>query len=262
MLYLASDLDGTLVKDEKVRKEDIEAIKRLKAEGHKFIISTGRTFEGVQELIKEHSLEYDYLLLCNGGLIIDKNDNIILDKYIKNEIGTSLVAKFYDYGDSLMYLAESGDTILVENNDNDNSKVIEMFDYFSKKITKEEALAKSEDYKIVSIFTTDKSHERAEVIKNMVKEEYDDHLEVYRNQFFVDIVPKECSKGFGLKKILEIEEKDVDKLYVVGDSYNDISMFNITDNSYTFHEVEEEIKGHAKNVVYHVSDVIEKILSK
>lgn len=262
MLYLASDLDGTLVKDDKVRQEDIDAIKKLKAEGHKFIISTGRTFQGVQELLDEYDIEYDYLLLCNGGLIIDRNDNIIVDKYIKNEIGTSLVERFYDYGDALIYLDDMENTILIKNDTVDNTKVIDMFDYFAKKIEKHEAINKSEDYKMMSIFTTDKCSERAEKIKDLVKDEFSDHLEVYRNQFFVDIVPKECSKGFGLKKILEIEESDTDRLYVVGDSYNDVSMFNITDNSYTFHEAEEVIKGQANNLVYHVSDVVEELLSR
>ena len=259
MILLASDLDGTLVKNDKVRQEEIDAIKKLRRNGHKFIISTGRSLEGVNELLNEYDIEYDYLLLCNGGLIIDSKGEILEDKYIRNEVGTSILNEFYDYGNCLVYLDDLKNTILIRNDDNDNSQVVEMFDYFSKIIERDEAINKKEDYKIISVFTTDKSHERAEEIRKIISEKYSQDLEVYRNQFFVDIAPKNCSKGAGLQKILEIEERTAKDLHVVGDSFNDISMFKITDNSYTFYDVEEEIKSTAKNLVHCVSDVIDII---
>ena len=48
MKILASDLDGTLIVNNNISKENIEAIHRLKENGGKFIISTGRTFNGVK----------------------------------------------------------------------------------------------------------------------------------------------------------------------------------------------------------------------
>lgn len=259
-MFLASDLDGTLVKDDKIRHEEIEAIKKLRKNGHKFIISTGRSLEGVKGLLNTYDIKYDYLLLCNGSLILDKNNDIIHDKYIDNNIAKDIINEFYDYGNCLVCLDDMKNTILIDNEEVDKSQIIDMFNYFSNKISKEEAINKTEDYKIISVFSTDKSIERAETIKSILQERYSKELEVYRNQFFVDIVPKDCSKGSGLKKILEIEGIDEDSLYVVGDSYNDVSMFRITENSFTFHDVEEAIKKETNNLVNHVSEVVEKII--
>ena len=42
------------------------------------------------------------------------------------------------------------------------------------------------------------------------------------------------------------------------DSWNDVTMFNITKNSFTFHHVEEELKEHASYLVDSVADCIEE----
>ena len=50
--------------------------------------------------------------------------------------------------------------------------------------------------------------------------------------------------------ILQDENLDADCLYCVGDSFNYVSMFNITKNSYTFNEAEEKVKTYANNKKY------------
>lgn len=60
--------------------------------------------------------------------------------------------------------------------------------------------------------------------------------------------------------ILEDEKMEIDRLYTVGDSLNDISMFKITNNSYTFNAAEEVVKPHANNIVDYVYEVIDDII--
>ena len=43
MKILASDLDGTLIKEQKISQKDLDALKKLKENGHKVIVSTRRT---------------------------------------------------------------------------------------------------------------------------------------------------------------------------------------------------------------------------
>ncbi len=77
MKLLASDFDGTLLVDKKINKRDIEGIKALRKKGHKFIISTGRTLLTMEGVIEKYDLEFDYLVLCNGAVILDKNKKVI-----------------------------------------------------------------------------------------------------------------------------------------------------------------------------------------
>ena len=48
--------------------------------------------------------------------------------------------------------------------------------------------------------------------------------------------------------------KDV---YTIGDSWNDVSMFDVTENSFTFDYVEKELKNHANYIVTSVAHCIE-----
>ena len=81
---------------------------------------------------------------------------------------------------------------------------------------------------------------------------------IFRNDIYIDIVPLGCSKGNGIKYIAKQEFIKDDYIYTIGDSWNDVTMFNITKNSFTFHHVEEELKEHAAYLVDSVADCIEE----
>ena len=85
-------------------------------------------------------------------------------------------------------------------------------------------------------------------------------LQIYRNQSFIDIVPKDSSKSDGISKALSSYDVKEDNVFVIGDSWNDLSMFEKYKNSYTFSYAEEELKPHATNVVDAFYDCLENIL--
>lgn len=261
MKFLASDLDGTLFRENKIMDKDLNALKRLKELGHKVIVSTGRSLKGVKDILSEYPFEYDYLVLCNGGLIMDKNDKIIHEKVIPNKIQNKIITDFYNVGDSLIYYDDGNDTYVIENELVDTSNVdADFFNHFSDKVTLEHALSSNIDSQIMSIFNVSQLVEQSELIRERLLKEYNEHIEAFRNQCFVDIVPKNCSKGNAIMMILEDEKIEIDRLYTVGDSLNDISMFKITNNSYTFNSAEEVVKPHANNIVDYVYEVIDDIL--
>jgi HAD superfamily hydrolase (TIGR01484 family) len=99
MKFLASDLDGTLFIDNKILEKDLKALRRLKNMGNKVIISTGRSLKGVKDILREYPFEYDYLVMCNGGIIMDKENNIIHEKVVPNGIQNKIISDFYSTGD-------------------------------------------------------------------------------------------------------------------------------------------------------------------
>lgn len=261
MKILASDLDGTLIREQKISKKDLEALKKLKQNGHKVIVSTGRTLSGVESVFKDFPFEYDYLVLCNGGLVLNKNNDAIHEKSIDYTIKDSIINEFYNDGTLLMYYDNGEDTYLINNSSVDTSNLRDDFiETFSNKIGIEDARNAKGTYKMMSVFDVSGSIEKCEDVKNKILEKHGDYVEAYRNQCFIDIVPKGCSKGNGIMMILEDEKISTDDVYTVGDSFNDVSMFNITKNSYTFNEAEELVKPHANNLVDYVHEIIEEIL--
>ena len=65
---LASDYDGTLAHHGTVDAKTIEAIRRLKASGRKFILVTGRQLDELQTVFPELDL-CDLVVAENGGLL-------------------------------------------------------------------------------------------------------------------------------------------------------------------------------------------------
>lgn len=260
MRILASDLDGTLVEFDHISEENLNGIKSLKDAGHKFIISTGRTYSAVTGLIDKYNIDYDYLVLCNGGQIINSKNEIVYDEWINKEVSRKIVEEYCENENFLMYVDNSEQTYLINNHKVDPSIIDKILNMFGKRVELIELDKVNEKYKIMAIFSIEKDFEKAEVMKNEIVEKYGDYVQAYRNQFFVDVVPKGCSKGEALLRVLELENISKDNLYVVGDSFNDISMFNITNNSYTFNHAEDGVKGHANGLVDYVHEVIKNIL--
>lgn len=261
MKILASDMDGTLIIEDKINPKDVQAINELKAKGHKFVVSTGRTLNGMGNIFAKHQLPYDYMVLCNGALILNEKDEVIYKNAIPNGTMKEIIKAFRDKKNIMMYMDDGENFYLIETENvlKNDIAFFEGMDYV--KVTVEEALKLEQDFIMGSVFACDKNLERAieakEILNEIIQED-----ESFRNEFFVDIVPRGCSKGNGLEQLLKLENKEIDSLYAVGDSFNDISMFKLTNNSYTFNRVEEEIKKHANNNVDYIYEVIEKMLEE
>ena len=89
MKILFTDLDGTLLDDNKdISAEDMSAVRKMIAAGHKFVMTTGRPLTSVKKLASRYGfLEAGfYLVSFNGGLIYDcESQEAILTRYIPVE---------------------------------------------------------------------------------------------------------------------------------------------------------------------------------
>ena len=74
---IASDMDGTLLNsDHKIPKENIELIKFAQKNGIQFVVATGRAYYEALPALNGESIKCD-VISFNGGIIYDKNGNII-----------------------------------------------------------------------------------------------------------------------------------------------------------------------------------------
>lgn len=248
---LASDLDGTLVKENHISDENRNAVLSLNKSGDIFAVSTGRPYNGVAFLEKDHNIKIDYYILLNGALILDgeklsvKHEKI--DRHIIEEIVESLSNE--NVGISL----ESGYvTYTLDDEVNlcyPNQKKVD-----SLKEIKDEL-------SLISIFFKNMSIEEIETIKNKINSDFSKDVVAYRNSSFIDVVPLGCSKGEGVQYVAERESIKKEGVYTIGDSWNDVTMFDVTENSFTFHNVEEELKKHASFKVASVGECINNYIS-
>ena len=67
-LALATDYDGTLAEDGKVRAEVLDALKRLRRSGRKLVLVTGRELEDLMVVFPELDV-FDWVVAENGALL-------------------------------------------------------------------------------------------------------------------------------------------------------------------------------------------------
>ena len=78
------------------------------------------------------------------------------------------------------------------------------------------------------------------------------------NVVYLDITV-DCTKGSGLKKLCSLLNQEVIS-YCIGDSYNDLDMFEKADHAYTFNRVEKQVKEKTEKQVDYVYEVINDML--
>ena len=89
--------------------------------------------------------------------------------------------------------------------------------------------------------------------------------DTYRDEYWLEICPKNCTKAKSLLKLKE--DYGFDRLVVFGDSLNDISMFKIADEAYAVSNARDELKELATGIIgcneddavaYYLQDLMKK----
>lgn len=106
MKALASDFDRTLFfYDESgsyYRLEDVQAIKHFQSLGNLFGVCTGRSYKGIEDF-NPHQIDYDFYILCSGAKILDKEGNLIYQKFIDKKIAQSIYEQYEAVDTSIVY---------------------------------------------------------------------------------------------------------------------------------------------------------------
>ena len=237
MKSLASDIDGTLVFNQQIKKQDREAIEKYQKE-HLFGVCSGRPRCALFDL---KQLKLDFYILSSGALILDKDLNIIQDFPMKKEIVQQIFNEYHQHAKIILQTGNADVFYATLKEDyNPKLKVISSFKEVEHEII----------YGISLIFKDDKTTKKACFEINQKYHE----IEGFQNRNSVDIVRKGCSKGTGIKIIKD--HYRLEKIAGIGDSYNDLPMLKVVDTAFTFKTSPQEIK---KQVHYCVNDIAEAI---
>ena len=255
---LASDIDGTLffhdteifsepstTMEKGFKKEDLAAISAWQADGGLFGLCSGRPIAGILDLFP-NGIEPDFYIACSGAVILDKNRNVIYEAAIdRNDIkelfekykGIYIFAAFHTDNQDRVYQTEH------DGEDREKQVIVSSL----------EDVETSKFFGISLCFSDD---ETAGKICREVNENYP-ALEGFQNKNSVDIVSKGCSKGNGILRIKEYLQADI--VAGIGDSFNDIPMFQTAYPSFTFHSSPEEIRNQVTYIVESVAEALGKL---
>ena len=241
------DIDGTLIDLEKkqVSKTTLEMLKKLKANGIKICIATGRC---PVSLPKFQDVTFDAYLTFNGSYCYDSSEIIFSNPICKGDV-QKVIRNAKAIGRPVSIATK--DRLAANGWDRD------LADYYS--IAKEE-LVPAEDFELVS------QQEIYQIMIGCRKEEHtailDGVTEAKITAWWdraVDIIPANGGKGIGIQKILEYYGFSKKEAMAFGDGNNDIEMLKtvgigvaMENASSSLKEIASDQCGHvAKDGIYH-----------
>ena len=264
---IACDLDETLLNDNhKVSTRNIEAIKRARALGVKFVPATGRGFTSVSSTLEELQLldsDNEFVISFNGGAITEnKNNRLLHFEGITFGKASELFRRGLNYNVGIRVYTK--DNVYAYNYTDEEKqysstrmKITEIFD------TNIDFLKGQEIVKVLYI-NTDYNYLKG--IENDLRDILNDMNVTYSSNRYIEFNHSGVDKGTGLltlAKLLHVDPKDT---IAIGDNYNDLSMIKCAGLGVYVANAVEELKQHADYVTTTtnnegaVAEVIEKFI--
>lgn len=244
MKYLFSDLDNTIVFNRNVDKKDLMAIRKFINSENKLIIATGRGYGEFEDATQRYTLDFNYAILAGGTIVINEKFDVIWYQGLefntaKNILEYITLQKVNLKELSLNYI--------------DSTKVYEDVFFEMNDVLKNKN-------KIASISLRINVEQKIKIksIVQYIKSTFD--VSVEQNGLYIDILPNNISKRTGIEFLVEYLNIIEEKYFVIGDAWNDACMFQMTENSFTFTNSDNELKKMCSNVVNNFFECIELIM--
>lgn len=264
---LASDLDETLLDSNKeVSKENIEAIRKAEDLGVKFVTASGRGIKHMKptvDAIGQKGRENEYVISFNGGALSEsKSDDFMFTNGLSFDFANKLYQKGQEYDVSVqvytlneiyIYNYTEGEREFLE----PGIRPVEVFDDNLDFLKGEE---------IIKVLFMNEDHDYLEKINSDLKEMTAGYDLSYSSNRYLEFNQKGANKGAALEYLadhLGIAREDT---MVIGDNFNDLSMFEQAGFSVGVKNIREELKDkvdyitEATNNEHAVAEAIEKFI--
>lgn len=237
---MVSDMDGTLLDSEsRISEENINAIRKFTEQGGFFTLATGRMLESVRKYLKEIHVNLP-VILYNGSKIYDfKNEKILFEAFLNDEIKES-IKKVKNAYPSLGIEIYSGEDIYILS---------------SCKYTERLSKKGYEVYYDIPKQLWDNKWTKILIIGE--EQELDDLQRVYTSRFgnanlvrswtcYLEILPDNISKGYALKKLIDLFGIEKTKVIALGDNMNDLEMIQFAEYGFCVNNGHNELIRNAR----------------
>lgn len=238
---IVSDMDGTLVNDEKKIDETIyEILPKLKEMGTRFVVASGRQYPSLCKDFQEHVKDV-VIVSENGAFIMDNGKELFSRCMTKEEVKTCLDAAFSLEGVEPLVCAKH--MTYTRSQEMADFLASPMFNYDTAVV---EDLYNIEDEVIkISVIVIDGTHQ-AEVYDRL-RPILDDRINlVTSGEGCLDTGIRGVNKGTAVEALQEMWNITPEETMVFGDQYNDIEMFEKAHYSFAMEGAVEKVKKKAR----------------
>lgn len=252
---IASDLDGTLLKDgsQELNPELFDIIMKLKEKEIYFAAASGRHFQSIRDLFFPIKDEISYItengsLTLHNGAIIAKGS---IDRTLGQEIMKSIQAK---KGCNVMLSTEQG--LFVEDKDTRFLDFLTNTLKYEYQVT-DNILAIPHDYLKIAVCNFDGTDAFADHFHNLFSNLID---VVTSGNIWVDFIAPDANKGSSLLALLNHLGITREECIAFGDQFNDIEMLQVAGKGYAMTTCAKGVEAYADAQVDSVEEVLKKLL--
>ena len=263
---IASDMDGTLLNNNHdIDKETVKAIKEAESKGIIFTIATGRNYEGVKHILDRHNIKCQ-CILSNGAEYRDEYGNIInkinMDKErVRHIIRVLEENKLHNriMTNEGMFTTSSREEAFIEGVYRTMSFNQGMDEEEAKRITENDIFFTTLKYiKNIEEFLNSEIeirkfvgfHNDRKLIKKIV-DILSDMEDIAVSSSFrdnIEITDIKAQKGICLEQVCEKMNINKKQVMIIGDSFNDYSMFEVFEETVAMGNAIKEVKDIAKYI--------------
>ncbi|WP_315079547.1 Cof-type HAD-IIB family hydrolase [uncultured Clostridium sp.] len=263
---IASDMDGTLLNNNHdIDVETVEAIRKAEEAGIIFTISTGREYDSVKYILDKHNIKCQ-CILSNGAEYRDEEGKILEVININEEYAKQII-KILDENKLPARIFTDKGVFTTSTREEALQEVVFRTMTFNPNLTEDEARKMSEKE---GFFTSLKYIDDVEKF-------FEDNIEVRKFVAFhkdielinkmkriigeleglaisssfhdnIEITDLNAQKGIILEQVAKKMNIDTKEVMILGDSFNDYSMFEIFEESVAMKNAIPEVKEIAKYI--------------
>ena len=227
---LVSDYDQTFYLNDEDIEKNKKSVENFRKHENIFIFATGRSYFDFMNKAEQYKLKWDYLIINHGATILDKNNNIISNYTIDNDVIKN-IKKDLEIENAIKYFCCNLENSRTNFNDKDLTKIYAKYE-----------------------------KDKAEQINSLINKKYSEFVNCYLvSGNAVEIISNKTCKSYAIEEIAQIENINQEEIFTIGDGYSDIEMIK-NYNGYCMEEsVQELLKICNGKIVKSVSELIEEI---
>ncbi|PMQ01607.1 MAG: phosphatase [Dictyoglomus sp. NZ13-RE01] len=241
---IITDFDGSLVGDSlNISYQNISAINRFREMGGDITIATGRRWSSIKPFVELLNIKIPVILYNGAGIYDPTKENWIYRKFLRVEFLKEILRFLKTYEGKCSFGFYINDELYEE------WKIDKIFSLLEGKVIKFFIEA---DRKILE-----------EIQRGLNKYFYDKVTIVISSYKFLEILPKGCSKGRAMLKLLHLLKISPMEVIAIGDYDNDLDMLKLAGIGITLPNASERVKKFADFVTKSDPDgAIAEIINK
>lgn len=271
---IATDLDGTLFYPKRrfrlISTANRQFVRNASKAGRDVILVTGRNVFVPGKVIRKFALNRDISIVsCNGARVIYRGE-VVSERPIESNKAKELFKDLVTHKDvkTVMIFSNSKYLHVDANGMNPLYRLLGVIGmslqgayYEPFKIGRKRAETHlnepdSKVYKIMPWFGIGKKGvDTARKVFDEFKEKYGDRFELWYSGSAIEFMEKGTNKAHALKELLKTHGIEEDEVAVVGDSGNDIPLFENFKHSFVMSQAPEEVKLKASVVLKSFDDL-------